>query len=164
MNTIPLTQGFSALVDDDDFKRFSGLKWCASVIRGRAYAARGVTAGGKRTFLLHREIMGVTDSKVKVDHENHDTLDCRRDNLRVCTNAQNLANRRGAPSNSTSGIRGLHWDKRDRVWIARVRVNYKRIVVGYFKRKADAIEPLRAAALEHFGEFAGAGHSQETPP
>ena len=33
MKEIQLTQGYVALVDDDDYERVSRLKWCASIRR-----------------------------------------------------------------------------------------------------------------------------------
>ena len=43
------------------------------------------------TIYLHREIMGFPQGFV-VDHWNHDETDNRRENLRVCTQSENLLN------------------------------------------------------------------------
>lgn len=56
---------------------------------------------------LHRVIMGVTDSRKMVDHMSGQALDNRKQNLRIVTNAQNQQNRKGAASNSSTGVRGV---------------------------------------------------------
>lgn len=104
---------------------------------------------------MHRQIMGVTDPKVKVDHKNHDTLDNRRHNLRICTNLQNCANKRGLACNNTSGNRGVSWNKISSNWRAQIRVNGKLISLGSFNKKSDAAAAYAAANRQHFGEFGG---------
>src|ERR1035437_8057727 len=97
MKRIPLTRGQFALIDDDDFNKFGGLKWFASLNKktGSFYASRGVGPRKKRRIVrLHREIMGSPEG-LKVDHRNHNTLDNRKENLRICTNSQNMMNRKG---------------------------------------------------------------------
>jgi hypothetical protein len=101
--TIPLTKGYSALVDPEDFYRFGHLKWCAAVQKTkgfRVYAKRGVMRADGRieTIFLHRAIMDAQPGQ-RVDHRSRLTLDCRRHNLRPATYFQNACNRvRSKPS------------------------------------------------------------------
>lgn len=104
---------------------------------------------------MHREIMGVTDRKMKVDHIHHDTLDNRKESLRVCTHSQNLRNRKGPAKNGTSGFRGVSWFKRDSVWHAQIRIGAKNIHLGYFANKLDAAAASAAANIKYFGEYGG---------
>ena len=91
MKKIKLTQGKFALVDDEDFERVSQYKWTAEKCsKSENYYARNRTINAK----MHRLIMGVCKSKLVVDHVNHRTLDNRKENLRVCTQKQNLRNRK----------------------------------------------------------------------
>ena len=128
MKLLPLTQGKFAKVDDIDFSRLEKYRWCAAWDpRGRTFYAKRtvylVDIGGHRRFptiKLHREILGVTDPKILVDHRNHDTLDCQRHNLRPCTSSQNQANRRGAAGDTISGVRGVGFDKRSEKWYAKL--------------------------------------------
>jgi len=100
--------------------------------------------------------MGVTDPRVRVYHENHDTLDNRRrTNLRICTQAQNISNRAGPQRNSTSGVRGVSFEKRRGTWRATIKVNQKAIHLGSFSDKSDAAAAYAAANRQHFGEFGG---------
>ena len=56
MKTIPLTQGYVALVDDEDYEQVAAHKWCALVVRNphhtKVYALRNVTINGKKTVPL----------------------------------------------------------------------------------------------------------------
>jgi len=72
----------------------------------------GKMKGG--TLSLQRIIMNVNDKKLYVDHENHDTLDNRKYNLRVTINRKNLSHRQGANSNSQTGVRNVNfgWDRK----------------------------------------------------
>jgi hypothetical protein len=102
-----------------------------------------VRVSGVRTLYLHREIMGVTDPKIEVDHRDGNKLDNRRSNLRVVTHAENLQNRKGLDRNNKSGYRGVHWDKRDRKWLAHTRLKGKLYHLGSFD---DVHEAGRAAS------------------
>lgn len=75
-----------------------------------------------------------------VDHINHNTLDNRKQNLRLVTNAENGQNRKGTHRNSKSGVRGVYWETGKRCWVARITMNKKRHLIGIFKEKEDAIK------------------------
>ena len=55
---------------------------------------------------LHRFVLGLTDENVIVDHINRNTLDCRRENLRIVTDQQNSMNK-SLQKNSTTGYTGV---------------------------------------------------------
>lgn len=160
MKLIPLTQGQYAKVDDEDFERFGKFKWFAnwSSSLDSFYAVRNVRgSNGKQTLLLlHREILGVTNPRIKVDHRNHDTLDCQRYNLRPATNSQNMANRKGLGKNNTSGYRGVCWRKDCNRWQARIGVEGRMINLGFFDNIINASEAYSRANRSYFGEFGGA--------
>lgn len=125
-----------ALVDDHD-KSLTKFKWC---LNGEGYVVRRLpkSEGGKLVY-LHRVLM---PDAIEVDHINSDKLDCRRENLRGVTHAQNQQNRKGANKNSRSGVRGVSWSERDKCWAVKVEVE------GHarrksFRRKADATRTAR---------------------
>lgn len=60
--------------------------------------------GKERSVRLHRFIMEAPRG-IEVDHINHDTLDNRRENLRLVTKSQNQQNIGGAHRDSRSGVR-----------------------------------------------------------
>jgi hypothetical protein len=91
-----------------------------------------------------------------VDHENHDPLDNRTSNLRVCSQSQNGANR--GPDRRRAGTsskyKGVSWSKSKNRWVAYIHVNGR---TRYLGRSADEIEAARMydrAALATWGEFA----------
>lgn len=55
---------------------------------------------------------------------------------------------------SASGYKGVSWHAKVGKWIAGIKVNQKRINLGYFDNPQDAARAYDAAAEEHFGEFA----------
>ena len=75
-----------------------------------------------------------------VDHVNQDRSDNRWVNLREATNSQNQHNTKLFSSN-TSGVKGVCWHKGAKKWLARIRMNGKRVDLGLF----NTIEEAKAA-------------------
>ena len=90
-----------------------------------------------------------------VDHINHDSLDNRKENLRICTIAQNNMNRPGPQKNCKSGVRGVIWEKRWKRWQATIRVNRKQIYLGIFKELEAAKSAYAQANKKYLGEYGG---------
>ena len=104
MIRLELRPGLTVLADDEDGAIVGSHRWYATPnVMGGFYAA---AHPGKTTVYMHRLIMAAPRGR-QVDHINHDTLDNRRENLRIVTNRQNNENRNGAYKNSKSGIRGV---------------------------------------------------------
>lgn len=161
MKTIQLIQGQVALVDDEDFERLNQWKWhCLK--RGKTfYAARSISLGEKqKRYWMHREILN-TFSGFEIDHKNKNGLDNRKENLRICTTAENQWNSNRRIDN-TSGFKGVHWmngkfykgKQYTGKWYARIRFNGQRIYLGLFLNKIDAAKAYDRKAQELFGEFA----------
>ena len=150
---IPLTQGKVALVDDEDFARVGLHKW---YYHSTGYARRTVHIGHGRKHrttgveFLHRSVIQAPDGW-QVDHINHNKLDCRRANLRLCTHGQNITNR-SSQARSTSQYKGVHFTKNR--WQATIQVNGKSIYLGRFTDEVDAALAYDAAARICHGEFA----------
>ena len=75
---------YVAIVDDVDYQGLNHFRWCFD---GR-YAQR--RKDGK-LIRMHVEILG-TPKGLVTDHLNGNSLDNRRENLRVCTQKQNMQN------------------------------------------------------------------------
>ena len=149
---IELTQGKIARVDDGDLALVSQHKWRAIKSYNTFYAIADVRKEKKHTVLLmHRLILGLNDSEIHTDHINHNGLDNRRTNLRICTNAENQHNSTLSARNK-SGYKGVSW-KRGK-WRAQITVGYKRIDIGFYDLPEDAARAYDAMAIENFGEFA----------
>lgn len=103
----------------------------------------------KKPKLLHRLIMGEPELMV-VDHINGNTLDNRRHNLRICTQAQNLANRKKNSNWKYSKYKGVGWHRQNSSFTA----SCKRKKIGYFKNEIEAALAYDKCAKEFYGEFA----------
>ncbi len=148
MKKLLLTNGKVTIVDPSDFDAYS--KYTAFLSKD-GYAYIIVNENGKsRNRLLSRFIMGAKKGEI-VDHINHDTLDNRKSNLRICTPLQSARNRRGH-SDSKSGLIGVSRYK-GKTWRARIFCD-KEIYLGYFKDKYEAAKAYNEAAVKYFGEFA----------
>lgn len=159
MKTIRLTKGYVAKVDDEDFDRLSRWSWSAKISRsGNVYALTvRTTKKIQEHFQMHRVIIDCPDD-MQVDHINGDTLDNRRENLRICTQAQNLWNR-GKSRRNTSGYKGVFVNRVSANsgyprYYAQIRVNGRKITRGMFDSPEDAARMYDVLARQHHGEFA----------
>ena len=96
---------------------------------------------------------GVDPLQKQVDHINRDRLDNRIKNLRLATPSQNIINA-SLNKNNTSGFKGVHWNKREKRWLARIKVNGESKHLGSFINKEDAIQARSEGEIKYFGEFA----------
>lgn len=142
------------MIDAADAAEVGRFNWTAFVRPGTVYAERHVDGA---TVLLHRfvaSLAGEVDKRT-VDHRDGNGLNCRRSNLRPASQRENLANR-GAQINSRSGVKGVCYYARDRLWVASVKAGDIRRQ-GRFKGKEDAIAAVLAWRSELHGEFANDG-------
>ncbi len=156
MKKIQLTKGYEAIVDDDDFDRLNQFYWHAAMLKSGPKATRGrkLSDGpGPPKIYMHRVIVNAPPD-LMVDHINHDTLDNRKDNLRICTNSENLRNRKGPNKDGTSGYLGVSWAEPNKKWRAGIMVDGRYVTLGYFDTAEDAAGARDEAALKHYGEFA----------
>jgi hypothetical protein len=107
MREIPLTKGYVAFVDDEDFDRVAQFKWTATITsRGtKVYAVRKTRKHEKERWKsqkirLHHWVLDIAPSELPpgyvVDHFNDNGLDCRktineRSQLQIITQEANMA-------------------------------------------------------------------------
>jgi hypothetical protein len=181
MKEIQLPCGRTTIVDDDVYEWAVAFKWHSLIANNKVYVRRNLSrvGGGRRQDVcMHRQIMNAQPGQ-EVDHKNHDGLDNRRENLRLCTRSQNKGNRRSFKNRT--GFKGVYRttvlsrkQKRQRrrekilaAWcgtpITVVPPNHysARIIcqgvardLGVYKDARDAAEAYDRAALSLFGEFA----------
>lgn len=156
MKQIKLTQGQFALVDDTDYDWLSQWKWYAANWRGHFYAIRkSFSEDGKQySIYMSRQILGLEKGDLRqADHQNHNTLNNRRANLRICTHRENMRNRKSA-RNSSSHFKGVCWCKKEKKWQAQMGVNGTSKYLGQFNNSKSAALAYDRAAANEFGEFA----------
>lgn len=138
---ISLTQGKVTLVSDQDFEKLNKYKWCFD----GQYAQRRIRT---KTLRMHRDIFDVPKG-MQVDHIDGDHLNNTRENLRICTNAENQMNR------SKKGMyKGVTLHKETGKFRAYIKKDGKQIHLGLFEKPEDAAKEYDRAAVELFGSFA----------
>lgn len=143
--------GEFATIDIRDAERVKEFVWHKT---STGYAAATTYDNGWRkpgTLLMHRLIVAPKDENC-VDHKNGNRLDNRRENLRECTQTQNRFNQ-GARKDSTSGIKGVMWDKRRKKYLVQIKDNKKTKSLGRFENIKDAERVYTEHAKKIQGEF-----------
>lgn len=150
------------MVDEQDVD-YDRYKWY--ILRGGSsenpcvYARRYEKQEEKRVaILLHREILErIIKRPLAVDeycdHVDHDGLNNQRDNLRLVSHAENLANQR-KPTGCSSHYKGVSWHVRCNKWQAQIMINYHKICLGYFESEIDAARAYDRAARRASSEYA----------
>lgn len=145
---IKLSRGMFAIVDDSDYALLSQFTWHAiKNVRSNLYYAmrhRSVSEQGlglSPRVMMHREILSPLIYQ-DVDHLNHNGLDNRRANIRVCNPSQNQANSRRRIGKS--GYRGVVPDKAGKF----------RACLGGYATARDAAIAYDYAMVKLYGEFA----------
>lgn len=152
MKELTLTKGYKTIVCDCHYDKVKDYKWSASVGKHQVRAVRGTTKGGKsKIYLLHRQLINAPRIMF-VDHIDGNPLNNQCNNLRLCTQQQNMMNVR-LRHDSTSGHKGVHWYKQTNRWHAQISFKGKKIHLGFYKDKQDAINIYEQKARELFGEF-----------
>jgi len=148
--TLPHKQ--QALIDDADASLVAEYHWVTTGA-GYVYALRHHGKKLNPTIYLHRLLTGATDADY-VDHANRNTFDCRRSNLRKCSQSQNMANsslintgRKRSKFKGVKMVMGIYPT-------AQIMVNRKCIYLGSFKTERDAAQAYDKKAEEAWGEFA----------
>lgn len=155
---IPLTKGQFSLIDTSDYEKLSIFVYHAVWDKDTKsyYAMRNSKSinGKRHNIRMHSDVMGLLyGDKRTVDHINHDTLDNRRQNLRIANQSEQSRNTRLSKAN-TSGVKGVSFNKITRKWIAYITVYRKRKNLGTFVTKEKAAQARCAAEIEIHGEFA----------
>ncbi|OHB60660.1 MAG: hypothetical protein A2167_04600 [Planctomycetes bacterium RBG_13_46_10] len=154
---IPLTRGQFAIVDAEDYPRLGKYIWFAEGRSGSFYAVRKEKG---KSIKMHRQITNAPDHLV-VDHIDHNGLNNRKRNLRVCTFAENCRNLRNIrpldcarDKPKTSRYKGVCWNKRNKKWAAAIRCKNKTYHLGYFHDEIEAATAYDRAAHKYHREFA----------
>ena len=135
-------------IDDEDLYILFKYKW--KIINHKTVSYITTTTGKCRLY-LHRILLKCPKG-LQIDHINGNGLDNRKENLRICTHAENGRNRK-VGDNNTSGYKGVSWITRQGKWRATIKINQKRIHLGEYVNIIDAINAYETAATNYFGSF-----------
>ena len=157
-NTIVLFVGKKTVtecfIDKVDYEQVRRHRWWALQRRKDRTAYCWTKIAGRKVS-LHRFLC---PQWPVIDHKDHNGLNNRRSNLREANGSQNLANvkkyRRGS-----SQYKGVHWSKKEQVWISQITPRGKRKLLGRFTSELEAAKAYDAAATVEFGEFASLNFS-----
>lgn len=152
MRLIQLSKGYQTIVDDEDFEMLNSYKWTFHKGRKTNYAKRVDKITGK-CILMHRQILGIIDSKLIGDHRDRNGLNNCRYNLRICDHSNNGANA-FRPKKSSSKYKGVYFSITKGKWAAAITKNYKCKYLGLFINEEDAAIAYNLAAKKIHGEFA----------
>jgi hypothetical protein len=150
------TRGQQVKVDKEDFDELNKYKW---YVNSAGYAVRHSGNVPDTIIRMHRVIMNDPDGMV-IDHMNHDKLDNRRSNLRVCSRKDNVRYQQ-VMAGHVSRFKGVSLvpparapKNSKKIWRARIKVDYKDINLGHFETEEDAAIAYNEAAKKYFNEFA----------
>jgi len=156
MKEVPLSNCQDVvLVDDSDYETVTQWKWYKDY-QGYACRMTPLQDGKRQRLLMHRMLLGASRG-VFVDHANHNTLDNRRENIRLATPGQNQMNRRPNKVRRTkiqSRFKGIAWNPILSKWHATIRYLGRRISLGYHQTEELAAKAYNDGARKYFGSFA----------
>lgn len=151
MNIIKATHKENKLdvyIDKEDFNLLSQYSW---YITSNGYVATNIK---RKRIYMHRLIMNATEGNI-IDHTNHNKLDNRKNNLRLCTKSDNNRNRKHyIYQNKSSKYKGVSFCKREKRWYASIHINNIKKHIGIFDNEKDAALAYNDFAIKFFGEFA----------
>ena len=141
------------LFDEEDKELVSQNKWHL-MKNGYVACTKYVKGSGRKNqknicIYFHRIITNAPKGKV-VDHINGNKLDNRKENLRVCTQRENMVNC-GMLKNNKSGYKGVSWHKAAKKWESYLHFNNKKIRLGFFEDIEKAAEKRNKAFNKYFG-------------
>ena len=101
-----------------------------------------ISTSKSRSVRAHRAVWeaerGPIPEGMVIDHLCHEPSCVNPDHLRVCTQTENMQNRKGAKSGSRSGYRNVSWKSRENKWSVQVMAFGKMHYGGYFSTAEDA--------------------------
>lgn len=145
------------LIDDADFYLIKYYSWFPKFDKklNGFYACTNtrVDKNKYRLVTMSRIILNAQTGQI-TDHINHDTLDNRRCNIRLCTKAENNRNKRKHKNGKTSEYKGVCKIKGSNKFDVLVYINGKQTKIGRYKSERMAAIQYNKFAKLYYGEFA----------
>ena len=159
MKIIPLSQYRITQVDDEDYERLFKYNWFYNT----GYAMRNCKKHRGSMISMASEILQTIKM---IDHKDSNKLNNQKDNLRICTYAQNQYNQKKTRIGTSSKYKGVGLWKRDNKWQAYIGFQdaagkKTKVHLGFFFDEEEAAIMYDEAAREYFGEFAALNFPRE---
>ena len=126
-----------------DNKHHSGYKNLYISVNGKG---KSIASHRMAWFITYGEMPNI------IDHIDMDKSNNKLSNLRECNHSQNNMNRINQ-KNNTSSRKGVHWHKRNKCWMAVIKINGKQSYLGSTKSFEEACTLRDNAEIKHHGEF-----------
>ncbi len=133
--------------DKCDYALIKDYCWNEHILSSGYSALEAWDGSIRKIIRMHWLIAGKS-----VDHINHNTLDNRRENLRVATQQENVFNRSIQKTNK-SGVIGVYQRKDSKKWVAQLRKDGKTQYYKQFEKFCDAVKARLIAEYEFFGIY-----------
>lgn len=154
MREIVLSNGGTALVDDEDYPLLARHNWCSS----HGYAVTWVkTESGKGANVRMERFIMPASVLVRLDHRDGNKCNNQKHNLRTATaqeNAHNSRARKGTSKYKGVSLRLGRSGVKGKPWTAVITYNGKQQWIGAFADERTAALAYDAKAKELFGEYA----------
>ena len=145
---IKIASGEYLIIDKEDWSKVSNHTW---YIDASGYGITNIMGDNGNKLRIHRIITNAPEDKV-VDHINHNTLDNRKCNLRVCDTINNTWNSRSR-INSSSKYKGVTLIANNK-WLVSLRTKDKSFNIGVFTNEIASANAYNFHASQIFGEYA----------
>ena len=153
MQTIQLTQGKTAVVDDEMFQILNQYRWYVGRQHRQWYAMRAIKWNGKnKTIYMHHCVLGYPLNKNVIDHIDGNGLNNQRSNLRMVNQTENKWNSQ-KQQDTLNPYKGVTLSSPGR-WSAHIKIDKRTIHLGTFDSCELAAQKYDKAALSLHGEFA----------
>jgi HNH endonuclease len=155
---IPLKKGKVLLIDKEDYYKIENAS--SVVSRGRYAVAIFLTEEGAKMMAIHKLIMNTPEGFV-VDRINRNGLDNRKENLRICTSAENSRNR-VANKNNRFGYKGVA-EAFNGKYVSQIGFEGKTYYGGTLDTIIEAAKSYNEMAIKYHKEFARLNEIPEQP-
>lgn len=163
MKEIKINEGI-ILVDDEDYDFLIHLYDLSILKDGYVYCKlkekfKNMQTGLFTGITLHKllKLPDKTGRSVNVDHKDGNKLNNQKENLRICTHAENMRNRKAnktyAKKETQSSYKGIWWDRDMGMWRVQIKLDYSPIHIGCFTNEIAAANAYNYHAKKLHGEY-----------
>ena len=126
---------YTTIIDAEDVEKVRDKKWRVTIKKGKPYVITGHGAGNQ--LYLARFLLNY-NGEYEVDHIDGNTLNNKKNNLRIVTHQNNVRNLKAKQKNKF-GIRGISYDEKYNKYVVDFSDKKNRYYVKPWKTLAEAV-------------------------